>query len=201
MSHINCRWCLSTRFRHNLGQSGWYIHENIVFPGHVEPSLCHVSEWADVALPLQVQVCRCNLEGFNARRGACGWSHRFSVVSNQIWVAHVDDVDYNVLERFASPALGFLGHVEASYIYLKNFRFRIATAGVQHLWRYGLQAVFRCERRRGRPSGCIQVSAHGSAVFQTIFRPSVGGCGGHVLANMPTFLFSSSSTLGFPGQV
>ena len=80
-------------------QSGWYIHENIVFPRHVEPSLCHVSEWADVALPLQVQVCRCSLDGFNARRGACGWSHRFSVVSNQIWVAHVDDVDYNVLER------------------------------------------------------------------------------------------------------
>ena len=99
------------------------MHENIyyrlyptlVFLGHVEASLCHVSEWADVALPLQVQVCRCSLEGFHARRGACGWGHGFSVVSNQIWVAHVDNVDYNVLERFASSALGFPGHVEASY--------------------------------------------------------------------------------------
>ena len=62
-------------------------------------------------------------------------------------------------------------------------------------------ACFKNDFRRGRPSGCIQVSAQGSAVFQTIFRRSVGGCGGHVLANMPTFLFSSSSTLGFPGQV
>ena len=52
-----------------------------------------------------------------------------------------------------------------------------------------------------RPAGFNQVSAQGSAVFQTIFRPSLGGCGGHVPAIMPTFLFSSSSTLGFPGQV
>ena len=157
----------------------------------MEPSLCHVSEWADVALPLQVQVCRCNLEGFNARRGACGWSHRFSVVSNQIWVAHVDDVDYNVLERFASPALGFLGHVEASYIYLKNFRFRIATAGVQHLWRYGpasclslwTKARPTIRLHSGLGSGFCSVSDH----FQTQCRWMCG----HVLANMPTFLLSS----------
>ena len=49
-----------------------FVSLTLVFPGHVEASLCHVSEWADVALPLQVQVGRCSLEGFNARRGACG---------------------------------------------------------------------------------------------------------------------------------
>ena len=69
--------------------------------------------------PMSPCHCRCKsvvaASGFHARRGACGWGHGFSVVSNQMWVAHVDDVDYNVLERFASSALGFPGHVEASY--------------------------------------------------------------------------------------
>jgi hypothetical protein len=37
-----------------------------------------------------------------------------------------------------------------------------------------------------RPSCCIQVSALGSVVFQTRFRPSIGR---HVLANFPTVVF------------
>ena len=159
-------------------QSGWYIHEKIFITVCIlDP--CLFGEHGGVLVPC-VWMGRCRLatagaslslqpQGFQCtqRRMWMG-SWIFSGFKPNLGCACRRCRLYNVLEHFASSALGFPGHVEASYIWLKNVDFALL---LQECSTFG---GTDCSRR-DRPSCCIQVSALGSVVFQTSFRPTVGG--------------------------